>query len=743
MLGLALGLPVSGVLATALLAATPTFWQVATQADLLKGEVDNLAVDNDGRLLLGPRADLVSETSAPVVWTLVSGRDGTLYAGTGNEGKVFRIEPGGRSSVVFDAVELEIHAAAIGSDGTLYVATSPEGRIYRIDAKGQATPIFDPEDKYIWALVTAPDGTLYAGTGEKACVYKITPDGKGTLFYRAKASHVLSLAFDREGRLLAGTDSPGQILRLDATGRAFAILDSRYREIRALRLARDGTLYAAAVSGAAAPEERPGERPPAEPSRPPGVPTVSTEITAIAIGELSVAAPGQPPGARRDDRRAARGAVYRIAPDGVWDVVWESNEDLPYDVSFDAEGALLIGTGPKGKIFRVTGDPPQPSLLGRAPAQQVTQFLPDGRGGNYYTTANPGRIFRLSRERATRGVYQSEVRDAETVATWGTIRWRAITPPGTAVRLSTRSGNTAIPDETWSPWSTPYVNPEGEAITSPKARYLQWRAELVGGAETPVLTSVTIAYLPRNLRPQVTSITVHPPGTVFQKPFATGEPEIAGYEQAGPDGRGGTTAGSSPPSGAGQTAAGPALGRRTYQKGLQTFVWKADDPNGDRLQFDIFYRREGSTEWKVLRRGLWEPIYVWDTTSVPDGTYTVKIVASDGPANSPGTALSGELESAAFDVDNSPPRITVRPPRTEGGRLILAFTVRDEQSAIARVEFSSDANRWRVIYPKDGIPDSPVEEFELVLDEPAQVGNVIIRAVDAMNNTATAVGFAR
>ena len=66
------------------------------------------------------------------------------------------------------------------------------------------------------------------------------------------------------------------------------------------------------------------------------------------------------------------------------------------------------------------------------------------------------------------------------------------------------------------------------------------------------------------------------------------------------------------------------------------------------------YRREGDTEWKTLKSDLMETIFVWDTTSVPNGTYTVKVVASDAPSNTPGTALEGELESSAFDIDNSP-----------------------------------------------------------------------------------------
>ena len=110
----------------------------------------------------------------------------------------------------------------------------------------------------------------------------------------------------------------------------------------------------------------------------------------------------------------------------------------------------------------------------------------------------------------------------------------------------------------------------------------------------------------------------------------------------------------------------PALGRRLYQKGLQAFVWKAEDGNDDRMQFDVSYRREGETAWRALQRGLWDPIFVWDTTSVPDGTYVVKIAVSDAPSNSPGNALTGELESASFDIDNTPPRVDILPARGPG-----------------------------------------------------------------------------
>ena len=140
----------------------------------------------------------------------------------------------------------------------------------------------------------------------------------------------------------------------------------------------------------------------------------------------------------------------------------------------------------------------------------------------------------------------------------------------------------------------------------------------------------------------------------------------------------------------------------------------------------------------MLQRGAWDPIFVWDTTSVPDGTYVVKISATDAASNAPATTLTGELESAAFDIDNTPPRVEIDPPaRAAGTRTTIRFTVTDQQSAIQRVEYSLDASRWRVVHPKDGIADSRREEFEVVLDEAANSRNVILRVTDAMNNVAT------
>jgi len=467
----------AGVGVAVLDASSSKFFRAATQADFLKGEVDNLSIDDQGRLVLGPASEVVYDASAPVLWSAIAGSDGSIFIGTGNEGKVFRVDRQGTGSLFFSPPELEAHALAPAPEGGLYVATSPEGRIYRVDRSGRASTFFDPDDKYIWALAVDAQGNLFAGTGPKGVVYRVTPDGKGARFCDTKASHATSLAVDKAGTLYVGTASPGRILKVDSAGKAFVLLDSAYDEVHALHFDSKGTLYASALSGrplttgqAPAVDDRGASSVNDTPRLP--VPTVTTEITVVAVGDVS-AGQGQAAAAQpRDGRRQPRGAIYRIAADGLWDRLWDSREDAPYDFVLTSDGALIVATGNKGKIYRLDGEPIRPTLLARAASQQITGFVEDNLGRLYYAGANPGKLYRFSMARASRGTYESEPLDAQLVSTWGTLSWRATVGAGGRVEVSTRAGNTETPDDTWSAWSDPYTSSDGSTITSPKARYL-------------------------------------------------------------------------------------------------------------------------------------------------------------------------------------------------------------------------------------------------------------------------------
>jgi sugar lactone lactonase YvrE len=722
-------LGVACLLAATSLSAAPGFWQAATQADFLRGEVDQLSIDEHGRLTLGPQLTKVHDAAAPFVWTIAAGADGAWFLGTGNDGKVIRVDRNGQGSLFYDSTEMEVHALAAAPNGGLYVGTSPDGRIYRVDAKGQATTFFDPDDKYIWSLIVDRDGNVFAGTGDKGTVYRITPDGKGAKFFASKTAHAVSLAFDQNHQLLVGTGAPGRVFRVDAAGKGFLLLDTTYQEIHAIRVDAKGVIYAAAQSGR--PQgggESLTESTMAPPPVTPSIPNVSTEVTSITVVDVGGAPAGG--GSSSSERRSTMtGAVYRVQPDGLWDELWSAKDDAPYDVAVEPDGAVLVATGAKGKLFRLSGDPVSAVLVTRVPAQQATMIARAGER-TFLATANPGLLMSVSSVRATRGTFESEVKDARLVSTWGVVAWRASAPAGTRVEILTRSGNTRTPDEAWSEWSAPYANAEGSQITSPKARYLQWRAVLTGTASAaPVLTSLSSAYLPRNIRPQVTAITIHPPGVVFQKPFSSGETEIAGLDEDAQDKR----AAANNPLGGGT----PPLGRRVFQRGLQTFGWRADDDNNDELSYDVFYRREGDTTWRTLKSDLRDTLLVWDTSSVPNGTYVLKVLASDRKSNPSELALAGELESSSFEIDNVAPTVQIGSLRKDGTRFIVPAEIRDNDSAVTKVEYSLDAQRWQPAFPRDGILDGRVEGFEIRLDADAQGRTLVVRATDALGNVGT------
>lgn len=723
-------LALAGTCAAAALlhASVPTFWEVATDVDFLAGEVEHLTIDAFGRVTIGPAATPIGEAGAPFVWSIVQAPDRTVYAGTGNDGRVYRIDPDGRTSIYFDAEELEVHAIALAPRGGLYVATSPDGRIYQVDATGGSRVIFDPPDTYIWSLVVDRNGILYAGTGEPGRIYRIDANGAGRVLYDTKAAHAMALAIDSEGRLLAGTSGPGRVFRLDASGRAFVLLESGYPEIRQVRVAADGAVLATAIRGRAA----------GTPTRPPvgvnpeitlpatgSVPTVTAEVTAITIVADAAAGTATPSTSPRMSG-VPLGAVFRIRPDGAWNTIWESRNEAPYDVAASPDGSLLLATGNEGRIYRLSGTPLEPTLVHRANAEQITALIVDARGETVFATSNPGRLFRLSASPAAKGTYTSSVRDAEGVARWGTIRWSANIPAGARLTIATRAGNTQAPDDTWSDWSAPHANPAGSPIASPSARYLQWRATFTGGREgSPALTGVTVAYLPQNLAPRVTQLTVHPPGTVFQRAYPS-EPELAGFAGVPPERRGLVEAE------AGTTSA--SLGRRTYERGLRTLTWRAEDDNHDTLSYDVFYRLQGESVWRPLARRLSDPVAVWDTTSVPDGRYVLRVVASDAATNDSASALTGARDSRTIPVDNSAPRITVQSVRQAAGTTVVAFTAQDDASTIRSAEYSVDGDRWTTIYPRDGIADSPSESFELRVEGSPGLQEMVLRATDALGN---------
>jgi hypothetical protein len=343
-----------------------------------------------------------------------------------------------------------------------------------------------------------------------------------------------------------------------------------------------------------------------------------------------------------------------------------------------------------------------------------------------------GRIYRLGEDPGASGSYESPVHDAGSPAHWGSVSWRAVMAAGTALRFRTRTGNSTRPDRTWSDWSDPLSDAAGSRISSPNARYIQWKAEFTGsGGSTPVLDNVTVAFLPQNMPPVVKTISV----------MATVSASAASQKSAqqAASAAYSVTVTDTGDAGAAQSTGTPT---QTLSRAGTTQInvsWQAEDPDGDRMVYGIYFRGEDETQWKLLRAGIHENSLTLDGDVFADGKYYFRVVASDGEVNPPSAARTSELISSPVLIDNTPPVVTLGPATKSGTKVEVAFEAVDAASPLRRCEYSLDAGSWTPLEATDGVIDSQREKFVISLDGLAPGEHLlVIRAVDSANNAGLA-----
>ena len=740
--------------ATAMWGATTATWEMNGYQDFLRGRMSGLAVTHEGRLVLGPKLDTLFTSDQPEIWSVARGPDGSLYLGTGNRGRLFRLDSSGRSTLVWTADQPEIFALAVDSKGVVYAGTSPEGKVYRIES-GKATEYFAPDARYIWALEVASNGDLFVATGDKGRIYRVTGAGKGEIYYETGQVHVTAMAMDAQGRLLAGTEPNGIIYRITARQKAFVLFDANLPEIRAIVPAPDGTIYAAALGGGVA-RQTSAASSAATALTSAALPTVATTITVTdqQAGLIPAPKPQAAPIAASSAPAVAtsvsapaysygddRSALYKIHPDNTVETLWSSKEENIYDLALD-RGTILFLTDAQGRIYRLeqgAGQDRTAVLVAQAGESDATRLLAEP-GGMLAATGNLAKIIRLGSDPGASGWFESPVHDAGTVARWGRIAWTGVSSGGKAGTLAfrTRSGNTARPDATWSEWSNPVNNPDRAAITSPNARFIQWRAEFTGGSNvSPTLDHVSVAYLPQNTPPVVRSIHISSQaGAAAVKSGSASTSASAGtaaFSITVTD-----TGDVSTPTGTPSQMVSRSAGSQMQ------IAWQADDADGDRLLYNLYFRGEEESQWKLLRGDLTENTYTLEGDVLADGRYFFRVTASDRLSNPLDLAREAALVSAPVLIDNTPPVVTAGAPRRRGTMLEADVDAEDRGSVLRRCEYSVDAGPWTPVEAADGVTDSARERFQLRLENfPAGEHLIVIRVYDAAGNAGLAKIIAR
>ena len=187
----------------------------------------------------------------PEIWSVAQGSDGSLYLGTGNRGRLYKVDASGKGSLLWTADQPEIFAVTVDANGVVYAGTSPDGKVIE-SRTARRRNISRRRARYIWALKAAPDGSLFVATGDQGKIFRVTSAGHGDVYYETGQSHVTCLALDKQGRLLAGSEPNGILYRISAQNKAFVLYDANLPEIRAIVPAPDGAIYAAALGGSVA-----------------------------------------------------------------------------------------------------------------------------------------------------------------------------------------------------------------------------------------------------------------------------------------------------------------------------------------------------------------------------------------------------------------------------------------------------------------------------------------------------------
>jgi hypothetical protein len=701
-----------GVVACAVAQGTK-LWTVSRYDEMERGTTDGVAIRSDGRIEAGPASSLLYATGGNYVWAVASDAAGNAYVGMGGTAAggavVMRVAPDGKATKVFEGKELGVQALRLGTDGQMYAATSPDGKVYRLGATAaDAVVVFDAaateeKPKYLWDVVQAAGpggkgGDLYVAAGAPAVVYRVPAGGgKAELAFKTVDQHIRCLLMAPDGTLWAGSDGGGVIYRFNtrtAGAKPFAAYSAAKREITSLAMDGAGNVYAAGV----------GTRTAAgQPS--PGLPPLP--VTGAVGVTITFSQPGSANAATANTLIPDGSEIYMIAADGSPAKLLALKEDVVYALAYHA-GSLLAATGNRGRVYRVdTAVAGQFTDVAHLEASQGMAFAAGASGALVVATSNSGKIFKLEDKAGANATYTSEVFDAGAFSQWGRVE--LLPEVASGFDLFVRSGNVESPLMGWSEWA-PVAS--GGTATVPGGRFAQWKAVLRAGGS---VESVALNYLEKNLAPVVDDVVVQPGARVVANPP---QPQNATVQVSFP----------APATGAPvftpDTNAQPLMAQR--DKAAVTVRWAAHDDNGDDLMYSVWYRGVGEKNWRLLKDKISEKFLSFDASLLPDGSYELKVVASDAPDHPDTEALTGERVSGEFVVDSTPPvpgALTATLVAGTPAKIHATFSAKDATSPIGHAEYSVDAGPWQYLEPVGRVSDSLEERYDFTALVPAVAGD--------------------
>ncbi len=717
-------------------------WTQSRLEEFQKGMPQGVAVTSDGHLKEGPGLTEIVTTPSTYAWSAAVGKAGEIYVGTASPATVLRVDAGGKITPLFETHDVSVQVVRVGPDGAVYAATMPSGKVYKLkadatvkqddstatlifdlgkleDGKPSAPPATDGKtdtekndtaSHYIWDMTFDNAGRLYIATGGPGAVYRVDPakkDPRPEAFFKSDEGHIRCLAWDAQGHLIAGSEGTGLVYRIETqgegAGKAYVLYEAPRREITSVAVGANGTIYAAAVG-----DKTHNPLPP-------------LPIQGQATVTITILQPGSMQAANTSSSLPEGSEIYAIWPGPGTDAapqaprkIWAGKDDVIYALKARPDGLLAL-TGNRGHILRI-GEDGSFADVGHLEAQQGLAFAAGGEDQDslLIATGNTGKLVRLGP--ASQHEFASDVLDAGALARFGRLE---VKPGSSHFELFTRSGNVEQPVRGWSAWEP---LKDGRSV-SPAGRFFEWKAVLHAGGS---LGSVGVNYLPVNSSPTVDEVVVVPGARLNPQAQAqaSGVPPTINIAFPSANQNGISFDASA-------TAPLQALKDRT----AVTVRWAAHDDDGDDLTYALYLRGDGESVWRLLKDQISEKAYSFDATLIPDGGYQIKIVASDAPAHTAATALSGEKVSERFEVDTTPP--VVSGLKVADGT--ATFAAEDAFSTIAHAEYSLDGGPWQFVGPVGDLSDARREHYDFKLPAKTLEGKtgehlLTVRAYDRHDN---------
>lgn len=672
--------------------AAPTkFWELENHNSFFGGKSEGALLLSGGGLMPGLRATKIeTKEKLPGLFSTVTRlASGRILIGGAAEASLWTVEQEKLKRLTeFPGDVMVTHIAELPG-GDVLVATLPKGNIHRVKPDGKSELFVKLPVEHVWTLAVVGN-TIYAGTGPKAAVYRIDlASRKASAWWTVEEKHVLALRHVPKKGLIVGTSPEARVYLLPETAGAPVaqlLYDFSGNELRDLVVLEDDVYVAVNQLQ----YRSTGPSPTQDLKTEPAATGPKAPVTAMERKDL-------PP----QQVVSGTGSLYRLGGRGEVEKVLDLAKG--YFTQLQLEGDRLYGAdGHSGRIYRVETKSFSAAIVLEVEERQVLGFLLRGEKEGFVVAGDGAAAYALSRDRGKAVTYTSAALDATVPSSFGALHLYA---SDAAVKVETRTGTTEEPDDKlWSPWKavTGGVRaPDGGlvfAVGSTAARFFQLRVTWNNGSATKI-EKVRVFYAPLNLAPKLAEIRV---GASRGGPGPYGDPVIPEVVPV--------------------------------RSGDVSIAWQVMNNDGDPLEYRLWVRKVGEKNWRPLtpKAPVTGTTFIWKAAAFADGLYEVRVLASDAPANSPGTELTSELVSKPFLVDNSAPRVTQLVIKG----LAVSFTAADAASRLIGVQVRVNEEPWKPVLPVDRLLDSLSEKFQFTLPSTLEKGVHLlqIRVADESGN---------